>query len=738
MEKQKKKQIKKYISWLLILSLVLLLAALPAIVSKEEAGELQASILSAKAENRDITAAVLGGGTVATDEAVAITIPAQVKIKEYLVGNGDTVTKGQTIATVDRVSVMEAVTQVQETLEYLREELRDARDETQPTKVTAIANGTVKTVYAAEDENVQDVMLRDGALAVISLDGLMAVQVQRSTKLSAGDTVCVTLADGTELTGTVESNLDGLLTVTVEDDGYEVGQKVHVTTEDGGKLGSGTLYVHSPWNVVAYSGTVSRVRIKDNSPVYTGQILFNLENTGYTAQFDALSAQHREYEALMLELFQLYQNEAVTAPADGMITGVDEEGAYMLSDTGGGWKVTFLANGPGGDENTYTNYVGQVTEVGIDGLVMKMNPQAIAVEDYFDLSGVPLNTELMTESTTYIGGAPIYVLTDGTAEEGTDPGTAAPSDPSTPKDPSSGTETNPGTGTGTQPNPDSGTGTQPDPGSGTENQATKQWVQLSPYSVAAGDILLFAGNSSGVVWVIRVGHTDLPQGSDKPTQTPGADTQQPSGPSGNLPQGGGMPSMGGGMPGGGGMGQEESEELYALDTVTIASVTEQETAHIQITVDELDVLKLYVGQAAEVTVGALQGQQFAGTVTSISADGENGGGNSKFTVEVTLDKIPDMLPGMRAAVSVALDTAEQAVCIPVAALIENGTETVVYKGYNEETEEFTDPVAVTTGASDGEYVQILSGIVEGETVYYPYYDTLVISDTPEAVGFSFG
>ena len=195
------------------------------------------------------------------------------------------------------------------------------------------------------------------------------------------------------------------------------------------------------------------------------------------------------------------------------------------------------------------------------------------------------------------------------------------------------------------------------------------------------------------------------------------------------------------MPGmGGGMGQQESDEYYALDTVAIASVTAQETVKVSVTVDELDVLKLFVGQETTVTVEALPGQQFPGTVSAISASGENSGGNSKFTVTVTLDKIADMLPGMSASVSIVLSSAEQVVSIPVAALIEKGTETLVYRSYNEETEEFADPVAVTTGISDGEYVQILSGIEDGGKVYYPYYDKLVISTAPDVSGggFRFG
>ena len=251
----------------------------------------------------------------------------------------------------------------------------------------------------------------------------------------------------------------------------------------------------------------------------------------------------------------------------------------------------------------------------------------------------------------------------------------------------------------------------------------KEWVQISPYAIEAGDILLFAGDDSGIVWVVKL---DIPK---NPSEQTG-----PSGSSGR-PQGG-MPSIGGGMSG---MGQQESNEYYALDTVTIASVTPQDTVTVSVIVDELDVRKLFVGQETTITVEALSGQQFLGTVSAISASGENSGGNSKFTVTVTLDKIAEMLSGMSASVSVVLTSAEQVVSIPVAALIETGTETLVYRNYNEETKEFADPVAATTGVSDGEYVQILSGIEAGETVYYPYYDTLIISNAPEAGGgFPFG
>jgi len=692
MEKKQKKQVKKYISWVLIVVIVVLLACLPMIAANDpaESGP-QASILSATAENRSVSQIVLGGGALAAEDAVSVTIPATVKVTEYLVANGDVVAEGQPVASVDRVSVMSTITEVQETMEDLRKELNTVSKKTESTKVTATAGGTVKVIYGAVGENVQDVMLRDGALCVISLDGLMAVQVDRSTGLSGGDTVCVAFSDGTEVTGKVESNLEGILTVTVEDDGYAVGETVKVTTEDGDRIGSGILYIHNPWNALAYSGTISRIRVKEGETVTAGRRLFDLEDTGHTAQFDLLSRQHQEYEALMLELFEMYQSETVNAPRDGMITGVDEDGTYMLSDSGS-YQITLLANAPGEDPDaSFANFVGQVAEVGTDGLIMNMNPTPFAMTDYMDLSGVLMDTSRMTVNTIYSAGAPIYALVSVTQQITAEDGTVTES-------------------------------------------TEKQWQQIA--SVSAGDILLFALSDTGVAWVVRVGSAQLPA----PGQG-GGNTSQGS----NASQGG-MPSGGMGSMPGGGMGgsvpdssaQEGTEEVSLLDTVTIASVTDQERVTLQISVDELDISGIYVGQAVDITVDALTGQKFDGTVSKIAGDGTNEGGNSKFTVDITIDKIPDMLPGMTAHAAIKLSTTENIVCIPVEALIETGTRTMVYTGYDEENEAFTNPATVTTGISDGTYVQILSGLDAQQTVFYPYYDTLVISNAPEAGGFSFG
>lgn len=708
MDKAKKKTIKRIISLCCAAAVVAFLAVMPLLADTGETEDgPQASILSGTVEKQTIESQLIGGGTLAEETAVSVEIPSAVKLTAFLVANGDAVSEGDPIATVDRVSVMSAITQVQETLEYLAEEIEDASSEENSSTVTAQAGGTVKLLYAEKGDRVQDVMLEHGALAVLSLDGMMAVEINRNSDVAVGDDVSIKLSDDTEVTGQVESNLDGVIVVTVSDDGYGVGESVTVYTDDGDRLGSGELYIHSPWNAVAYSGTVSAVSVSEEKTVSAGGTLFTLKDTGSTAAYQQLSNQHREYEELMLQLFQMYQSQTVNAPCDGVVSGVDEDSVQLLSAENTGWTVTFLSNAPAGEEETaYHNYVGQVSAVGTDGLVMNLNPQDLDITDYQDLSGLPLDPAAMTESVIYNADAPIYELTDGV------------------------------------------------------------WQQIDADQIGAGDILLFAGDEEGnFVWVVRVSSaasdpqpSEPEEPSEQPEETeptvpeesvtpsePSDDTSLPeqSGSTGQqssqYPQSGS--SISGSISGGFSQGSQQTEsafELYGLEMAEIAAVTAQDTMTLEISVDELDISKVFVGQTARITVDALSGESFEGTVTEIGNTGTSSGGNSKFTVSLTMARGENMLAGMNASAFITLDTAAEVTAIPVAALEESGAETVVYTGYNEEKNELTDPVAVTLGCSDGEYAEVLEGLSEGQTYYYAYYDTLVISNVPDAgTSFSF-
>ena len=759
MDKARKKNIKRVISLACIAAVVGLLAAMPLIAKQdpEEDGP-KASILTGSVATGSIYTELIGGGTLAEEDAVTLSIPAEVKLKSFLVSNGQAVTEGTAIATVDRVTVMKAISQVQETLEYLSEQIEKAGNGESEESVTALAGGIVKILYAEEGEAVQNVMLEHGALAVLSLDGLMAVDMEGKSPLPVGTEVTVTLSDGTVATGKIVRNLAGEMTVTLEDDGYPVGDQVQVIAEDGTAVGSGGLYIYSPWNATAYAGIVDAVEVQVGQTLSPGDAILVLGDVGYSSAYRQLIAQRQEYEALMLELFKMYQTETVTAPCDGVVSGIDQNSVQMLSANGEGYQIMFLANSPNGDDDTlYTNFVGKVTAVGQNGWALLVNPQPVTVTDYTELSAVPMDESTLTWVCTYSPKASAVPeqpqpTPGGDAQPAPDQGTQPAPEvgeqpaPEESKQPASEGEKQPGM---TENVPPQGSGVprfSSDPVYELENG---EWKQISYSAISQGDILLFAVDQNGeFVWVVRVKKADA-GAAVTPGGTGSAGGSFPSGGisggiSGSYPSGGMTGSYpSGGMTGSypsGSMPQQESAfTLYGLDMAQIAAVTPVSTMTVEITVDELDVNALQLGMTAQVKIDALGGEKYTAAITEIGNTGTSNGGNSKFTVELTMDRTENMLSGMNATVIIVLSATADVLTVPADALVEQGNQTLVYTGYDEENDVLLDPVAVKVGASDGENVEILEGLVNGQTYYYAYYDTLEISFTPDfGGGFLFG
>lgn len=186
--------------------------------------------------------------------------------------------------------------------------------------------------------------------------------------------------------------------------------------------------------------------------------------------------------------------------------------------------------------------------------------------------------------------------------------------------------------------------------------------------------------------------------------------------------GGGGFSFGGGSAAAGGADGTAEQEATLAET-KIASVVAMDEVQVTITVDELDILSLHKGDRALVTLDALPGRSFEGVVTGVNTGRSNSGGNSKYTAEVTMARGDDMLAGMNASCLVTIETFRDVLSVPAAALYDEADGCVVCTSVGKDTGKPESPVPVEVGISDGERVEILSGLTEGQTVWYTIYDT---------------
>lgn len=163
---------------------------------------------------------------------------------------------------------------------------------------------------------------------------------------------------------------------------------------------------------------------------------------------------------------------------------------------------------------------------------------------------------------------------------------------------------------------------------------------------------------------------------------------------------------------------------YDEDTANAAAETQiltlypQKQMSVTISVDETDILALEEGQEAQIEVSSVSEDAFTGSVTEISKVADTSTGVTQYSAEITLDREPGMLAGMTASVDVRIQGAENALIIPLDALHQNSATYYVYTGYDSEAHRYDGRVEVTIGMQNDDYVEITTGLNEGDTVYY--------------------
>lgn len=195
---------------------------------------------------------------------------------------------------------------------------------------------------------------------------------------------------------------------------------------------------------------------------------------------------------------------------------------------------------------------------------------------------------------------------------------------------------------------------------------------------------------------------------------------------------------------------------------TIATVLDPNAMQVVVPVDELDVQKLSVGMKSQISLGAIPDKTFEGAVTKISDLGKVTNNVTTYDVTVSIQNPENVKVGMTANVNMQLQGKDNVVKVPATAVQGRGSNRYVILGsavrkyeltdsnsktnqngtqYSNANTKNTSPLIkasilaadlvkdnnnirqVQVGLSDGTYVEIASGLGDGEEIAIPIQNT---------------
>jgi macrolide-specific efflux system membrane fusion protein len=164
-------------------------------------------------------------------------------------------------------------------------------------------------------------------------------------------------------------------------------------------------------------------------------------------------------------------------------------------------------------------------------------------------------------------------------------------------------------------------------------------------------------------------------------------------------------------------GTGTSSNSTSRSTSTVARIQTADAADTvpaaTFNLSEVDMPKVKVGQHATLTLDALAGKTFTGTVIGVNREGAVSSGVTNYPVIIQLDSsYPDLAPNMSATANIILETKADVLLVPNGAVqTTNGTSTVRVMKNGKVTS-----VPVEVGASSDTQTEIISGLTEGDTV----------------------
>ncbi len=345
--------IKRWIKRLILLVIIVAAALFGAkayIKSQAKQTEEVETYATAQVTRGSITDTVYGTGTTSAKNQPNILAEAEGTLTQLRVSVGDTVRKGDILAVMTNDDIDETITSLEFALWDLDEQITNTAAGDRVRVIESPAAGTVLKIYAKPKDDALAVFRREGALAIISTDGRMKVELESPSAalglaldekvLVIGDniyaegTVVNLTRQGTCATITLKED-DLPLNKDFDDDGeIDVLMGRTVTVKNGAEevVGTGILEANKPMAVSSFGGTIESVRTVVGKTVERGQTLFRLSDSPLTLTIENLRIQRETAANDLADAKEQRENLVVVAPCDGTIASIEVEEGDSITD----------------------------------------------------------------------------------------------------------------------------------------------------------------------------------------------------------------------------------------------------------------------------------------------------------------------------------------------------------------------------------------------------------------------
>jgi RND family efflux transporter, MFP subunit len=167
---------------------------------------------------------------------------------------------------------------------------------------------------------------------------------------------------------------------------------------------------------------------------------------------------------------------------------------------------------------------------------------------------------------------------------------------------------------------------------------------------------------------------------------------------------------------------KEGDNIDATTSGFLAVIYDMSVLTFDMRIDELDIGKIAIGQTVEITAEAYPGEVYYGWVEKINIDGQTASGVTVYPVTIHIDNAGKLLPGMNINAEILCEEVKNVLTVPMEAVAQGNVVLVPTAGALGADGTLVDvskleSVPITIGRNNRDYIEVTSGLAEGDTVF---------------------